>query len=124
MTPQEFFLLLISVMFSTLGQLFLKLGALKLGKVTSSNFINHVLSIIITPELLIGLMCYGIGAISYILVLTRVKLSVASPSASLIYIFSVLLGYFVFHETITITRFFGLTLIIWGVILVVWKNSN
>ena len=122
MTAKEFFLLLISILASTSGQLFLKLGALKLGKVNSSNAISHVLSIITTPELLIGLMCYGVGAITYILLLTRVKLSVASPAASLIYVFSVLLGYFVFQESIPINRVFGLGLIVCGVILVVWRH--
>ena len=32
-----------------------------------------------TPELLIGLVCYGLGAVAYIMLLTRVKLSVAGP---------------------------------------------
>ncbi len=122
MTPKEFFLLLISIISSTSGQLFLKLGALKLGKVNSSNAISHILSIIITPELLIGLMCYGVGAITYILLLTRVKLSVASPAASLIYVFSVLLGYFVFQESIPVNRVVGLGLIVCGVVLVVWRQ--
>ena len=122
MTSKEFFLLLISIISSTSGQLFLKLGALKLGKVNSSNAISHVLNIIITPELLIGLMCYGVGAITYILLLTRVKLSVASPAASLIYVFSVLLGYFVFQESIPINRVVGLGLIVCGVVLVVWRH--
>lgn len=122
MTLQEFFLLLISILASVGGQFFLKLGALKLGKVTASNLVSHVLSIVTTPELLMGLFCYGIGAIAYIMVLTRVKLSVASPSAALIYVFSVLIGYFAFHESISANRIVGLGFIACGVALVAWKN--
>lgn len=118
MTPQEFGLLLISVVASTFGQFFLKLGALQLGKVNSENALSHVLSIATTPPLLVGLMAYGVGAIAYILLLTRVKLSVAAPSASLIYLTSVLIGYFVFNESITATRLVGLGLIMGGVVLV------
>ena len=108
MTFQEFGLLLVSVLASALGQLFLKMGALKLGKVNSVNIISHISKIIVVPELLLGLSCYGFGAIAYILLLTRVNLSVAGPSASIIYIFSVLIGYFMFKEVIPVYRAFGL----------------
>ncbi|MEO1352379.1 MAG: EamA family transporter [Cyanobacteria bacterium J06635_15] len=118
MTLQEFGLLLVAVLSSSLGQLFLKLGALKLGKVTAGNAISHILSIITVPELILGLMSYGIGAIAYILLLTRVRLSVAAPSASLIYFVTVLVGIFVFKETISLGRMIGLGLIMAGVILV------
>ena len=121
-TPQEFGLLLVSIVASALGQFFLKVGALKLGKATASNLVNHVLSIVITPELLGGLVCYGLGAIAYILLLTRVKLSVVGPSAALIYVFSVLLGHFAFQESIPGSRVVGLGLIICGVVLVIWQR--
>ena len=122
MNPQEFCLLLMSVLASVAGQFFLKSGALKLGRVNVANAVNHILSIITTPELLIGLTFYGMGALAYILLLTRVNLSVAGPSASLVYVFSVILGYFIFREPIPLIRLIGLSLIISGVILVVWQK--
>jgi drug/metabolite transporter (DMT)-like permease len=121
-TPQEFSLLLLSVLISSAGQFFLKLGAIKLGRVHAGNAVNHILSIITTPELLIGLSCYAIGAIAYILLLTRVNLSVAGPAISIGYIVSVLLGYWVLKESIPLTRLFGLSFIVVGVILVVWRK--
>ncbi|MEY3297215.1 MAG: putative 4-amino-4-deoxy-L-arabinose-phosphoundecaprenol flippase subunit ArnF [Cyanobacteriota bacterium] len=117
-TPQEFGLLLISVISSSLGQFCLKLGALQLGQVTGDNALSHVLRIATTPALLAGLAAYGVGAISYILLLTRVKLSVAAPSASLIYLASVLMGHFVFGEALPPDRLLGLGLIVLGVVLV------
>ncbi|MEH1829639.1 EamA family transporter [Nostoc sp.] len=122
MNLQEFALLLMSVATSVGGQFFLKLGALKLGKVNSANALNNIISIATTPELLTGLTCYALGAIAYILLLTRVNLSVAAPSISLVYVFSVLLGYFIFRETIPLTRLLGLSFIVGGVILVVWQK--
>jgi uncharacterized membrane protein len=118
MTPPEFALLLVAVFTSSLGQLLLKLGALQLGKVTAENAVGHVASIVTTPSLMAGLCAYGVGAIAYILVLTRVNLSIAAPSASLIYFFSVLAGYFIFEETISVGRAVGLGLIVCGVALV------
>ena len=122
MAFKELVFLLISVLASVSGQFCLKLGALKLAKVTSNSILNQIVNIAFTPELIVGLVCYGLGAIFYILLLTRVNLSVASPSASLIYVFSVLLGYFVFKEDIPLSRSIGLGLIVCGVILVLWKR--
>lgn len=111
-----------SVLTSVAGQFFLKAGATKLGKVNIDNAVSHIIRIITIPELMGGLAFYGLGALAYILLLTRVNLSIAGPSISLVYVFSVLLGYFVFKESIPITRLVGLSLIIGGVILVVWKK--
>lgn len=107
---------------SILGQFYLKAGALKLGKVTVSNLVGHVLGIVFTPELVAGLVCYALGAITYILLLTRVKLSVAGPAAALVYVFSVLVGYFVFHEAIPGNRIVGMGLIVCGVVLIAWQR--
>ncbi|WP_250123020.1 EamA family transporter [Chroococcidiopsis sp. CCMEE 29] len=122
MTPSEFGLFLISILGSVAGQWLLKAGALKLGKVNASNLFSHILGIITTPELLAGLTCYGLGAIVYILLLTRVKLSVAGPAVALSYVFSMLLGYFIFREPVPFIRMVGLGLIICGVVLVISKN--
>jgi len=107
---------------SAAGQFLLKAGALQLGKVNASNVLSHLIGVITTPELLAGLCCYGLGAIAYILVLTRVNLSVAGPAAALIYIFSVAMGYFFFREALPVSRAVGLGLIICGVLLVIWNK--
>jgi drug/metabolite transporter (DMT)-like permease len=114
----EIALLLLAVCAGSAGQLFLKLGALKLGQVNLTNMASHALSIITIPELLIGLGAYGLGALAYILLLTRVNLSVAGPAAASIYLFTVLMGYFVFDETLPPLRLLGLGFIVCGVILV------
>jgi drug/metabolite transporter (DMT)-like permease len=121
-TPHEFGVLLLSVLTAIGGQFFLKTGALKLGKVNAGNALSHVLGIITTPELMFGLSLYGLSAILYILLLTRVKLSVVGPAVSIGYIFSVLMGYFIFKESIPFNRLVGLALIACGVVLVIWKE--
>lgn len=122
MSFQEFALFLLSIVAGVSGQFFLKAGALKLGQLTSSNAISHVLGIATTPELLIGLGCYGIGAILYILLLTRVPLSVLAPAVALQYVFSIMLGKFIFNEEIPIIRLFGLAFIIAGVVMLMAKK--
>ena len=122
MTLPEFGMLLVSILASVAGQFFLKAGALKLGKVNAGNLSSHVLNMITTPEVLVGLTCYGLGAVAYILLLTRVKLSIAGPAVALVYVFSVLVGCFVFRESVPFSRLAGLGLIMCGVVLVIWKN--
>lgn len=122
MSLREFGLLLITVFIGIAGQFFLKLGAIKLGKVSATNFVSHILSIVLTPELLIGLTLYAMSAVLYILLMTRINLSVIGPAVSMGYIFSVLIGYYVFKEAITFRHLVGLGLIACGVILVAWRK--
>lgn len=122
MSFQEFALFLLSLVAGVSGQFFLKSGALRLGQLTSSNAISHVLAIATTPELVIGLGCYGIGAILYILLLTRVPLSILAPAVALQYVFSVMLGKFMFNEEIPVIRLFGLAFIICGVVMLMSKK--
>lgn len=122
MAPSEFALFLFSILTSVAGQFFLKTGASKLGQVNASNALSLILNIVRTPELLTGLACYGLGAVAYILVLTRVNLSVAGPAISLSYVFALLIGHFVFGEPIPPKLYIGMGLIICGVILVIWKK--
>ena len=114
----SFMLLLASVLTNVIGQFFLKTGALKLAQVDSSGLMNRILDSILIPELLLGLSSYGCGAIAYILLLSKVPLSIAGPSISLVYVCSVLMGSIFFNETIPVSRIIGLGLIVCGVVLV------
>ncbi|MBW4443218.1 MAG: EamA-like transporter family protein [Plectolyngbya sp. WJT66-NPBG17] len=122
MSIQEFALFLVSIVAGTIGQFFLKSGALKLGQLTANNAVSHVIGIATTPELVIGLCCYGVGAVLYILLLTRVPLSILAPAVALQYVFSVMLGKFVFNEPIPVVRLFGIGFIIFGVVLLMAKK--
>lgn len=122
MTFREFLLLLLTVTTAASGQFLLKMGALKLGRVTTENVFNHLLSIVRIPQLMIGLALYGFSAMLFILLLTRVPLSVLGPSVAFGYVISVMLGYWVFKEPVPVERLVGLSLIVCGVILVIWKQ--
>jgi hypothetical protein len=86
-TTQEFCLLLISILTSAAGQFFLKSGALKIGKFHPGNLASFLAGATASPELLAGLACYGLGVFAYILLLSRVKLSVAGPALASGYVF-------------------------------------
>jgi drug/metabolite transporter (DMT)-like permease len=116
-------MLIITVLTGSVGQYFLKMGANKLGAVTGSNFVSHILGIAMIPELLVGLTCYAGAAVLYILILTRVPLSVLAPSVALQYVIAVLVGKYAFRDVIPGYRWFGLGMIIGGVVLVIWNKK-
>lgn len=122
MVFQELVLLLASVVSAVSGQYLLKAGALKLVKISGVGVLDQLLSILMIPELIFGLGCYGLGSFAYILLLARVELSIAGPAIALSYVFSVLLGYFVFHEAIPVSRLVGVGCIVCGVVLVLWQK--
>ena len=119
LTFQEIGLLLLSVVTAACGQLLLKLGALKLATIEATAVTEKIISAAMIPELIAGLAAYGFSAVAYILLLTRVRLSVAAPSTALIYIFSVLIGIFILKEPVSSLRLVGLAFIAFGVVLVV-----
>ena len=120
-TFYEFLLLLFSVVMAACGQLLLKLGAVKINLVAATTLTGRIVGAVLIPELIAGVTVYGISAIAYILLLSRVKLSVAAPGSASIYILSVLIGVFVFKEPVSLLRMLGLVLIACGVILVISK---
>lgn len=122
MTLQEFALFIISLIAGLSGQFFLKSGAIKLGVLSSSNFLSHILRIATIPELIFGLMFYAMAAVLYILLLTRVNLSVLGPAVALQYVFTMMMGHFLFHEPLPISRLVGVALVIFGVVLLVSKK--
>ncbi|HEY9752401.1 MAG TPA: EamA family transporter [Coleofasciculaceae cyanobacterium] len=122
MSLNEFGLLLLAILTASGGQFLLKVGALKLGRVNLGNLVSHVFSIATTPELLVGLILYALSSVLYILLLTRVPLSIVGPTVAIGYVLSVLIGYFFFKETIIARQLVGLGLIICGVTLLAWKQ--
>jgi drug/metabolite transporter (DMT)-like permease len=122
MKSVEILFLLITVLTGSIGQFFLKNGAKQLGSVSANNFMTQVFGIATNFNLVVGLVFYAVAAILYILMLTRVPLSVLAPAVSLQYVFSMLMGKYFFGEVISLNRLVGLGMIVAGVIIVVWEK--
>jgi multidrug transporter EmrE-like cation transporter len=118
----EILILLATVVSGSVGQFFLKSGTAKMGAVTASNVLGHIISIVLIPQLVIGLVFYAAGAILYILLMTRVPLSVLGPAVAVQYVFAVLMGHFLFNEVVPFSRVVGLGFVFCGVILILWKH--
>ena len=117
MSFASFLLLIASVSASAGGSFFLKQGALALGTIDGSNVLGAILSMVSKWQIWIGLSCYGLGVITYILLLNKVDLSIAAPLLATSYIFAVLLGVFFFKESVSISQMIGIAMIFCGAIL-------
>jgi drug/metabolite transporter (DMT)-like permease len=117
---KSFFLVLFSVFMGATGQMILKLGVNKLGSVfCSPQTVFHDLARIgSTPQVLIALVFYAAGSITWIKALSRENLSYVYPMASLSYVLVLFYSYFLFKEPLTINKIIGIFLIIGGVIFI------
>ncbi len=121
MNFMNFSLLLAASASSVIGQFFLKSGAEKFGKVefTSLNsLVMTVLNILFIPQVMAGIMAYAIGLFAYIFALSRMPISIVSPSIAMSYVFAVLMGRFIFGEVVPVTRYIGMGMIVCGVIFI------
>ena len=112
--------ILVSVLFSTVGQLLLKKGMNSMGPVTlSSNQIIFTLWKMATnPSVFIGLAVYLFGTVFWLAALSRVDLSYAYPFASLSYVIMLVASWLMFDEKITLSRVIGTVVIGIGVLLI------
>ena len=66
---------------------------------------------------LVGLVLYGGAAMLYIIALRRIPMSVALPCTAISYVAATLIGYFAFHEPITLSHIAAIGLITSGVLV-------
>ena len=70
------------------------------------------------PFLFVGFAFYGVGALMMIIAYRYGKLSILQPLLSMNYVLSILLGYFVLGEQVSLIKCFGVLVIISGVVLI------
>jgi drug/metabolite transporter (DMT)-like permease len=112
--------ILVSVFFSTVGQLLLKSGMNKLGSVTLSldQLFLTLWRMVTNPGVFFGLSLYLVGTIFWLAALSRVDLSYAYPFASLSYVVMLIASWMMFDEKITLARIIGTVIICAGVFLI------
>lgn len=114
-------LILASVAVGVFGQLFFKAGVAKLGPIGGAALTQLpqlIASVATNPLIILGLACYGLGAVMWIVVLSRVDLSLAYPMLGLGYVFVLLISWLVFGEAVSAWRWVGTLMIVAGVVLV------
>ncbi|MDD2799524.1 MAG: SMR family transporter [Bacteroidales bacterium] len=111
---------LISIMLGANGQYFLKLGVTRItqSSIGSKGLKEMAVGLISNFHLWIGLSSYVLSMVFWLYVLSQLELSKAYPLASLGYVITMLLGFFLLHEPINVYKIVGLALIVTGVIFI------
>ncbi len=115
-----FSLLLFSVLLNASAQLLLKAAMDRIGEFTFSwsNLIPIGIQVLTNPFIIAGLTVYVISVGVWIMVLSRVEVSIAYPMVSLGYIVTAIVSYYWLGENISFTRMLGIAVILFGVYLV------
>jgi multidrug transporter EmrE-like cation transporter len=114
-------LLFVSVGFAIAGQLTLKSAMNNVGRIGTAEVRaagETVMRLAREPRLWAGLLLFGISSIFWIVVLSRVPLSVAYPFVGVSYILIVLLARFVLGENVPALRWIGVFVVAAGIAII------
>jgi multidrug transporter EmrE-like cation transporter len=114
-------LLLVSVSFAVVGQLTLKSAMDSVGRIGKADLGalgQTVVRAAKEPKLWVGLFLFGISAVFWLVVLSRVRLSVAYPLVGISYIIIVALARFMLHEHVPPLRWVGVAIIAAGIVVI------
>ena len=114
-------MLLVSVGFAVAGQLTLKEAMDRVGTIGGAQVAaagDTIARVAREPRLWIGLTLFGISAVFWLVVLSRVPLSVAYPSVGLSYIVVVGFQRVVKHEHVPSLRWLGVFVVAMGIALI------
>lgn len=124
MTLQSFLLILTGVLLNAVAQLALKAsvrdhGAIELG----GGALPAAVQVAGEPALWLGLLCYGVSVIVWILALSRVDVSIAYPMLSIGYIINALIARYWLGETMGLGGWLGIGFIVLGVTLIARQGA-
>jgi drug/metabolite transporter (DMT)-like permease len=108
------------VLLNALAQLGLKAATDRTGPLLAGSgaMLRRSLEILAVPWLWAALACYGLSVIVWLVGLSRVPVSQAYPLLSLGYVINVGLAWWLLGETPNVMRVAGITVIVFGVVLV------
>lgn len=111
-------LVFISIAFSVTGQLLIKHGMNKTGKLyLTKDTVNTLKKIITSKFVILGLASYIISALIWLVVLSKLPLSLAYPLVSSSYILIAIFSKVFFKEKISGLRWLSMVIIIIGIVI-------
>ncbi len=113
-------LVLTGVLLNAAAQLLIKAGAVTAGRFSFSlgNIVSAGMHFALQWQILLGLGCYAVSVVVWILALTRVPVSTAYPMLSLGYVVTAFAAWWLFGEALTPQKLVGIAVIIVGVVIV------
>jgi multidrug transporter EmrE-like cation transporter len=120
--PRPWGLILLSVALSASAQLLFKYGmsrssmsAASAGGPLTARFL---MAVALNPGVVLGLVCYAVSAVLWLVVLSRIDLSQAYPFVGGGFLITMFGGVLLFGEVLSAPRLFGTALVVAGIIFV------
>jgi len=119
MTVVSFALVLLGVLLNAAAQLLLKAGTNRIGtfEFSTGNIVPIGTAVATQPHILLGLACYVVSVVIWILALSRTQVSIAYPMLSIGYVVNAIAAWYLFGESVTLMRLAGIGIIILGVFI-------
>jgi len=118
-------IVLFGVLLNAVAQLLLKSGAGAVGPIAGWDGLRTAApALALHPGVLLGLLCYAVSVVVWIVALSRVDVSIAYPMLSVGYVVNALLAMWLFHEDVSLQRWLGIGVILIGVTLVARSGSS
>jgi multidrug transporter EmrE-like cation transporter len=113
-------LVMTGVLLNTTAQILLKAGMIQIGQFEFAieNMVPIGLKVATNLPIISGLTCYGVSLILWLMVLSRVPVSIAYPLASLGYVINAFAAHYFLGEPLSAIRLLGVFIILGGVYLV------
>lgn len=110
----RYFLLLVIVLGSTFGDVYIAKGMKQLGAITVSRW-RDLLFAPLNPWVALGVVLLMSFYISYLASLSWADLSYIMPATTMGYVLTALMAHFMLHERVSLTRWIGIFMISFGV---------
>ncbi len=114
----NYLIMAISISLAIAGQMLMKRGMMAFGTFPVSQLLTKVIPMFLNPWVFVGLFCFGLSSVFWLVVLSRLPLSLVYPMVSIGYIIVALLSIVFFQETISLIRWAGIIVIVLGVFLI------
>ncbi len=117
-------LIVITSLFDTINQLFLKtsINSLDLNIRSVKNVLSFIFRLITLPKVWIGFIFSALSLCVWLFVLSKADLNYAFSADSMHYIFIALGSRIFLEEKVGLKRWIGTIFIIVGIILITWSN--
>lgn len=109
---RNYIFLIITFFIYSLSLLFSKIASMQAD--TINFFMYYIISIFVM----------GVYAIFWQLILKKIPLSIAFPTKAITILFSLILGYLIFNEAITLKKIISIVIIMIGIVLVGYENNE
>ena len=113
-----YILLGINIILGVVGQFLMKFGVNKVGGLEELGLVKFMTAAVLSPFIILGLGFYAFSAVLWVVMLSKLDLSVAYPALSLGYVLVLLVSMFFLGEQVSLAKFGGVLLIMAGIVII------